>query len=86
MELARTLSKEETMPETVVTKPLPKVAITETVPAPAPKRSSKVFNSFQIAQAQFDKVAEYLGLDAATRELLRFPLREYQFCHSSSHG
>ena len=27
-----------------------------------PKRSSKAFNSFQIAQAQFDKVAEYLGL------------------------
>ncbi len=41
--------------------------------------SSKAFNSFQIAQAQFDKVAEYLGLDAATRELLRYPLREYHF-------
>ena len=48
-------------------------------PAEAPARSGKAFNSFQMAQAQFDKVAEYLGLDAATRELLRFPLREHQF-------
>lgn len=48
-------------------------------PAEAPARPGKAFNSFQMAQAQFDKVAEYLGLDAATRELLRFPLREYQF-------
>ena len=40
---------------------------------------SKAFNSFEMAQAQFDKVADVLGLDAATRELLRVPLREYQF-------
>jgi glutamate dehydrogenase (NAD(P)+) len=39
----------------------------------------KAFNSFQIAQAQFDKVAQYLSLDPATRELLRYPLREYHF-------
>ncbi|HEY1732580.1 MAG TPA: Glu/Leu/Phe/Val dehydrogenase [Terriglobales bacterium] len=39
----------------------------------------KAFNSFQIAQAQFDKVAEYLGLDPATRELLRYPMREFHF-------
>jgi glutamate dehydrogenase len=39
----------------------------------------KPLNSFEIAQAQFDKVAEYLGLDAPTRELLRYPLREYHF-------
>lgn len=39
----------------------------------------KPLNSFDIAQAQFDKVAEYLSLDVATRELLRFPLREYHF-------
>ncbi len=44
-----------------------------------PRKSSKAYNSFEIAQAQFDKVAEYLGLDQATRELLRYPLREYQF-------
>ena len=37
------------------------------------------FNSFEIAQAQFDKVAEHLDLPAATRELLRYPMREYHF-------
>ena len=47
--------------------------------AEAPVRPGKAFNSFQMAQAQFDKVAEYLGLDAPTRDLLRFPQREYQF-------
>lgn len=36
-------------------------------------------NAFAMAQAQFDGVAQYLGLDAATRELLRNPLREYHF-------
>ena len=39
----------------------------------------KPFNSFEMAQAQFDKVADILGLDAPARELLRVPLREYQF-------
>lgn len=43
------------------------------------KRPVKPLNSFEIAQAQFDKVAEYLGLDAPTKELLRYPLREYHF-------
>ena len=43
------------------------------------KKITKPVNSFETAQGQFDKVAEYLGLDAATRELLRFPLREYHF-------
>ena len=37
------------------------------------------FNPFEMAQAQFDKVADYLKLDQATRDLLRWPLREYQF-------
>lgn len=37
------------------------------------------YNPFATAQAQFDKVAEFLELDAAARELLRFPLREYAF-------
>jgi glutamate dehydrogenase (NAD(P)+) len=32
-----------------------------------------------MAQAQFDKVAAILDLDPATRELLRWPLREYSF-------
>ncbi|MBP2681563.1 MAG: glutamate dehydrogenase, partial [Candidatus Krumholzibacteriota bacterium] len=39
----------------------------------------KPFNSFEMAQAQFDSVAEILNLDAATRQLLRNPLREYSF-------
>jgi glutamate dehydrogenase len=41
--------------------------------------STKAFNPFEMAQAQFDKVADILGLDLATRELLRQPLREYHF-------
>ena len=41
--------------------------------------STKAYNSFEVAQAQFDRVAEQLDLDSATRELLRNPMREYQF-------
>jgi glutamate dehydrogenase len=41
--------------------------------------AAKPFNSFEMAQAQFDHVAEILGLDQATRDLLRYPLREYHF-------
>jgi glutamate dehydrogenase (NAD(P)+) len=41
--------------------------------------NKKSFNAFEMAQAQFDKVADILDLDAATRELLRNPLREYHF-------
>jgi glutamate dehydrogenase len=41
--------------------------------------ADKSFNPFEMAQRQFDKVADFLALDAATRELLRNPLREYQF-------
>ncbi len=37
------------------------------------------FNSFVTAQFQFDRTAEWLGLDLPTRELLRFPLQEHQF-------
>ncbi|HVP07167.1 MAG TPA: Glu/Leu/Phe/Val dehydrogenase [Candidatus Acidoferrum sp.] len=40
---------------------------------------SKSFNPFAMAQAQFDRAADILGLDKATRDLLRNPLREYQF-------
>lgn len=40
---------------------------------------TKEFNPFEMAQEQFDKVADLLGLDEATRELLRNPLREYHF-------
>jgi glutamate dehydrogenase (NAD(P)+) len=41
--------------------------------------SSKSFNPFAMAQSQFDRAAEFLNLDTATRELLRNPMREYQF-------
>ncbi len=41
--------------------------------------ASKEFNPFEMAQAQFDKVAEILDLDEATRHFLRNPLREYHF-------
>ncbi len=37
------------------------------------------YNTFLIAQAQFDKTAEWLDLDPPTRELLRLPMKEYQF-------
>ncbi len=40
---------------------------------------AKPFNSFEMAQRQFDGVAEKLGLDSGTRDLLRSPLREYSF-------
>jgi glutamate dehydrogenase len=40
---------------------------------------SKSFNPFAMAQAQFDRAADFLGLDQATRDLLRFPMREFQF-------
>ncbi|HKK19864.1 MAG TPA: Glu/Leu/Phe/Val dehydrogenase, partial [candidate division Zixibacteria bacterium] len=41
--------------------------------------SSEAFNPFTMAQAQFDKVADFLELDSGTRELLRNPMREYHF-------
>jgi glutamate dehydrogenase (NAD(P)+) len=41
--------------------------------------ATKEFNSFEMAQRQFDRVADILDLDQGTRELLRVPLREYQF-------
>ena len=41
--------------------------------------SDKAFNPFEMAQTQFDKVAEILNLDEATKQLLRNPLREFHF-------
>ena len=55
------------MPETVA----PEVRSTGKSGSEATPAKKKAFNSFEMAQAQFDKVAEYLGLDPATRELLR---------------
>ncbi len=37
------------------------------------------FNPFAMAQSQYDRAAELLGLDAATREFLREPMREIVF-------
>ncbi len=37
------------------------------------------FNPFHMAQQQFDAVADKLGLDQATKDLLRNPDREYHF-------
>jgi len=39
----------------------------------------KPYNSFSIAQTQFDGAAKILGLDEATSDLLRSPMREYSF-------
>ncbi|MFO7732046.1 MAG: Glu/Leu/Phe/Val dehydrogenase [Candidatus Aminicenantes bacterium] len=39
----------------------------------------KGFNPYEMAQKQFDSVADLLELDQATRDLLRQPLREYHF-------
>ncbi len=41
--------------------------------------NSKHYNPFETAQKQFDRAAELLELDDATRELLRNPIREYHF-------
>ena len=39
----------------------------------------KPYNSFAIAQTQFDGAAKLLGLDEATCDLLRHPMREHAF-------
>ena len=41
--------------------------------------ANRPFNAFEMAQTQFDKIADLLELNQATRDLLRTPLREYQF-------
>ena len=40
---------------------------------------SKSYNPFHVAQNQFDSVAAMLELDEGVKELLRQPMREYQF-------
>ncbi len=42
-------------------------------------RSNRAYNSFEMAQVQFDRVAELLELDTGAREFLREPTREYAF-------
>ena len=41
--------------------------------------ADKSFNAFEMAQTQFDNVANTLNLDQGTRDLLRNPIREYHF-------
>jgi len=41
--------------------------------------ASKDFNPYEMAQAQFDKVADILNLEQSSREILRNPLREFAF-------
>jgi glutamate dehydrogenase (NAD(P)+) len=41
--------------------------------------ATKGFNAFEMAQKQFDTVADLLELDQPTRDILRQPLREYHF-------
>ena len=65
--------KEIVMSSTTVERPGSDIQVAES------KKVTKPANSFEIAQAQFDKVAEHLGLDEPTKELLRYPLREYHF-------
>ena len=40
---------------------------------------SEQINAFQIAQKQFDNVAEMINLDEGVREVLRWPAREFTF-------
>lgn len=41
--------------------------------------ADKAFNPFEMAQAQFDKVADLLEMEQPLRDLLRIPMREYHF-------
>jgi len=41
--------------------------------------ADSAFNPFQMAQSQFDSIADSLDLDEGTRQILRNPLREYHF-------
>ena len=41
--------------------------------------NNKSYNPFETAQKQFDRTADLLELDQATRDFLRNPMREYHF-------
>ncbi len=41
--------------------------------------TTRSYNPYEVAQRQFDHVADLLDLDRATRDLLRVPMREFQF-------
>ncbi len=42
-------------------------------------RRNRAYNSYEMAQGQFDRVAELLELDEGTKEFLREPMREFSF-------
>jgi len=41
--------------------------------------NENIFNPFEMAQAQFTRIADMLELDSGTRSFLAYPSREYQF-------
>jgi len=41
--------------------------------------TTKCFNPYEMAQEQFDNIADKLGLEEPAKELLRTPMREYHF-------
>lgn len=41
--------------------------------------NERTYNPFTTAQEQFDRIADMLELDQASRDLLRMPIREYHF-------
>jgi glutamate dehydrogenase len=43
------------------------------------KKRARPYNSYEMAQSQFDRIADMIELDSGARELLREPLREYSF-------
>ena len=56
----------------------PTASLTADVPKKtAVETPSGLMNPFEMAQAQFDRAAAHLDLDLATRDLLRWPLREH---------
>jgi glutamate dehydrogenase (NAD(P)+) len=55
------------------------VAVPVVTRTPGLPRESRPINSFELAQSQFDAVADMLELEPGARELLRRPLREYSF-------
>jgi glutamate dehydrogenase len=43
------------------------------------KKKGRPYNSYEMAQSQFDRIADMLDLERGARELLREPVREYSF-------
>jgi glutamate dehydrogenase len=43
------------------------------------RKKGRAYNSYEMAQSQFDRIADMLGLEQGARDLLREPVREYSF-------